>query len=62
MDKQDAAPVAHEQPYDSSFKALLDDQTLAVLSFLFGEHIEDAHELKVNDFRSLESVRPGAYC
>ncbi len=26
--------IAHEQPYDSSFRALIEDQTLAMLSYL----------------------------
>src|SRR5713226_9695010 len=35
-----------QQPYDSSFKALLDDQPRPIPSFLFGEEIENAQELK----------------
>src|SRR5712692_6217201 len=46
MSEQNEPKRAHEQPYDSSFKAFLDDQTLAALSFLYDEIIEDAQELK----------------
>jgi len=46
MSEKDETKRSQEHPYDSSFKALLDDQTLAVLSFLSGEDIEEAQELK----------------
>src|SRR5205085_8798600 len=50
-------PKAYQQqPYDSSLKALLDDQTLPILSFLFGEEIEHAQELKEALFK--EGVKP----
>ncbi len=38
--------ASQQQPFDSSFKALLDDQTKAMLAFLFEEEIEEAKELK----------------
>ena len=37
--------VAHEQPYDSSLRALIEDQTLAMLSYFFGEEVLWAEEL-----------------
>jgi hypothetical protein len=49
--------TGHEQPYDSSFKALLDDQTLAMLSFFFGEEVLWAQELKESVFKR-ETVKP----
>jgi len=48
---------AQEQPYDSSFKALLDDQTRAILSFLLGEEVLSAYELKESLFKR-ETVKP----
>src|SRR5947209_4788872 len=48
---------AQEQPYDSSFKALLDDQTTAMLSFLLGEEVLSAYELKESLFKR-EAVKP----
>jgi hypothetical protein len=48
----------HEQPYDSSFKALVDDQTMAMLSFFFGEEVLWAQELKESVFKR-ETVKPG---
>jgi hypothetical protein len=39
------------QPYDTSFKALLDDQTIAMLSFFFGEEVLSAQEAKESLFK-----------
>ncbi len=44
-EKQQSKP-SQRQPYDSSFKALLDDQTLAFLSYFLEEEIIEAQELK----------------
>jgi hypothetical protein len=55
--KKTQLPVAHEQPYDSSFKALLDDQTLALLSLFLEEEVISAHELKESIFKR-EMVKP----
>src|SRR6266702_7364118 len=44
--------LSQQQPYDSSFKMLLDDQTIAMLSFLLGEDIEEAQELKEELFKA----------
>src|SRR6266581_3752920 len=46
MSGKDGTKHTQEQPYDSSFKAFLDDQTLAALAFFFGERVEDAQELR----------------
>src|SRR5947209_10812541 len=43
--------IAHEQPYDSSFRALIEDQTLAMLSYFFGEEVLFAKELKESLFK-----------
>ncbi len=48
---------SQEHPYDSSFKALLDDQTRAILSFLLREEVLSAYELKESLFKR-ETVKP----
>lgn len=55
--KTTETPNSQEQPYDSSFKALLDDQTTAMLSFLLGEEVLLAYELKESVFKR-ETVKP----
>src|SRR5438876_1455793 len=55
--KKTQLPAAHEQPYDSSFKALLDDQTLALLSFFLEEEVLSANEVKESIFKR-EMVKP----
>jgi len=57
MSKQDKNTAAHEQRYDTTFKALLDDVTLALLSFLFGEEIIFAQELKESLFKQ-DTIKP----
>jgi hypothetical protein len=57
MSKQDEKTAAHEQRYDTTFKALLDDVTLALLSFLFGEEIIFAQELKESLFKQ-DTIKP----
>ncbi len=49
--------IAHEQPYDSSFRALIEDQTLAMLSYFFGEEVLSAKELKESLFKR-DVVKP----
>jgi hypothetical protein len=46
MTEKQEPQAYQQQPYDSSFKALLDDQPISMLSFLFGEEVENAQELK----------------
>src|SRR2546426_7281598 len=50
-------PATREQPYDSSFRALIDDQPLAMLSSFFGEEIIAAKELKESIFKR-DVVKP----
>lgn len=50
--KRKAEPTfSQEQPFDSSFKMLLDDQLLAFLSYLLGVVIAEAYELKESLFK-----------
>src|SRR5947209_7437610 len=55
--KKTQLPAAYEQPYDSSFKALLDDQTLALLCFCLEEEVLVATEVKESIFKR-EMVKP----
>jgi hypothetical protein len=57
MSKKGETTVAQEQPYDSTFKALLDDVTLVLLSFLFGEVILFAQELK-ESLSKQDTIKP----
>src|SRR5205085_11907150 len=57
--KRKTTDTTASQPYDTSFKALLDDQTIAMLSSFFDEEVLFAQEVKertreaMNDFESL---------
>jgi hypothetical protein len=55
--KRKAADTTASQPYDTSFKALLDDQTIAMLSFFFDEEVLFAQEVKESLFKR-ETVQP----
>src|SRR2546423_15074578 len=55
--KKAQLPEAYEQPYDSSFKALLDDQTLALLCFCLEEEVLFTTEVKESIFKR-EMVKP----
>src|SRR6266705_537440 len=46
MTEKQEPQAYQQQPYDSSLKALLDDQPIPLLSFLFGEEMEYAQEIK----------------
>src|SRR5436309_8366812 len=58
MSKKSETGLEHKQPYDTTFKSLLDDVTLALLSFLFGEKIIFAQELKESLFKQ-DTIEPG---
>jgi predicted transposase YdaD len=58
MSKKSETGLEHKQPYDTTFKSLLDDVTLALLSFLFGERIIFAQELKESLFKQ-DTIEPG---
>jgi hypothetical protein len=49
--KRNAREPGDTQPYDTSFKALVDDQTSAMLSFFFGEEVLSAQEVKESLFK-----------
>jgi hypothetical protein len=49
--KRKTTEPGETQPYDSSFKALVDDQTLAMLSFFLGEEVLFFQEVKESLFK-----------
>jgi hypothetical protein len=49
--KRNAREPGDTQPYDTSFKALVDDQTIAMLSYFFGEEVLSAQEVKESLFK-----------
>src|SRR5947199_2221435 len=49
--EREATEPGETQPYDSSFKALVDDQTNAMLSFFFDEEVLSAQEVKESLFK-----------
>jgi predicted transposase YdaD len=51
MGEKSEAAFSRTQPYDTSFKAILDDITLEILSYLLGEEIIFAEELKESLFK-----------
>jgi hypothetical protein len=55
--KRQTTDTTASQPYDTSFKALVDDQTIAMLSFFFGEEVLSAQEVKESLFKR-ETVKP----
>src|SRR5436305_7426738 len=57
MSEKGEAAFSRTQPYDTSFKAFLDKVTLELLSFLLGEEIIFAQELKETLFKQ-ESIKP----
>jgi hypothetical protein len=57
MSEQHQAAFSRTQPYDTSFKAFLDKVTLELLSFLLGEELLFAEELKETLFKQ-ESINP----
>lgn len=57
MAEKSVSKASQEQPYDSSFKSPLDDQTVAMLSFFFGEEIIVEQELK-ESLQKKDTVKP----
>jgi hypothetical protein len=57
MSEKSEAAFSRTQPYDTSFKAILDDITLEILSYLLGEEIIFAEELKESLFKQ-NTVKP----
>ena len=57
MSQPDEAKFSQQQPYDSTFKAFIDDVTQAILSFLLREEITVVRELKESLFKQ-NSVKP----
>src|SRR5438874_1063509 len=57
MSEKSETVFSRTQPYDTSFKAFLDNVTLELLSFLLGEEIIFADELKESLFKQ-QSVKP----
>lgn len=55
--KPSELPPAHQQPYDSSLRALIEDQTLSMLSYFFGEEVIWASELKESLFKQ-DVIKP----
>ena len=49
--KRTTREAGDTQPYDTSFKALVDDQTSAMLSFFFGEEVLAFQEVKESLFK-----------
>jgi hypothetical protein len=50
-------PASREQPYDSSLRPLIEDQALPMLSYLFGEEVLWAQELRESLFKQ-DVVKP----
>ena len=57
MSETDEGKFYQQQPYDSTFKAFIDDVTRAILSFLLKEEITIVRELKESLFKQ-NSVKP----
>ncbi len=57
MSETDEGKFYQQQPYDSTFKAFIDDVTRAILSFLLKEEIIVVRELKESLFKQ-NSVKP----
>ena len=57
MSETDEGKFYQQQPYDSTFKAFIDDVTQAMVSFLLKEEIAIVRELKESLFKQ-NSVKP----
>jgi hypothetical protein len=57
MSETDEGKFYQQQPYDSTFKAFIDDASRAILSFLLKEEIAVVRELKESLFKQ-NSVKP----